>query len=37
MRGMNSTTLNLVYLAPPFNSKKDYAGPIGIKAAGAEF
>ena len=37
MRGMNSETVDLIYLDPPFNSKKDYAAPIGSKAAGAVF
>ena len=34
---MNSETIDLIYLDPPFNSKKDYAAPIGSKAAGAAF
>ncbi len=37
MRGMNSGTVDLIYLDPPFNSKRDYAAPIGSQAAGAEF
>ena len=37
MRGMNSASVDLVYLDPPFNSKADYAAPIGSKAAGAAF
>ena len=37
MRGMNSASVDLIYLDPPFNSKKDYAAPIGSKAAGAVF
>ena len=37
MRGMNSESVDLIYLDPPFNSKKNYAAPIGSKAAGAEF
>ena len=37
MRGMNSESVDLIYLDPPFNSKTDYAAPIGSKAAGAEF
>jgi len=37
MRGMNSNCIDLVYLDPPFNSKANYAAPIGSKAAGAEF
>ena len=37
MRGMDSATVDLIYLDPPFNSKADYAAPIGSKAAGAAF
>ncbi|MXW32173.1 MAG: hypothetical protein F4Y81_08990 [Rhodothermaceae bacterium] len=37
MRGINSATVDLIYLDPPFNSKADYAAPIGSKAAGAAF
>ena len=34
---MNSESVDLIYLDPPFNSKTNYAAPIGSKAAGAEF
>ena len=27
MRGMNSDSVDLIYLDPPFNSKTDYAAP----------
>ena len=37
MRGMNSASVDLIYLDPPFNSNADYAAPIGSEAAGAEF
>ena len=37
MRGMNSNSVDLIYLDPPFNSNADYAAPIGSKAAGAAF
>ncbi len=37
MRGMNSESVDLIYLDPPFNSKVDYAAPIGSAAAGAAF
>ena len=37
MRGMNSDSVDLIYLDPPFNSKANYAAPIGSAAAGAEF
>ncbi len=34
---MNSETIDLIYLDPPFNSNANYAAPIGSEAAGAEF
>ena len=37
MRGMNSESVDLIYLDPPFNSKANYAAPIGSEAAGAAF
>ena len=37
MRGMNSESLDLIYLNPPFNSTRDYAAPVGSQAAGAAF
>ena len=37
MRGMNDGCVDLIYLDPPFNSNRDYAAPIGSKAAGAAF
>ena len=37
MRGMNSACVDTIYLDPPFNSKRNYAAPIGSEAAGAEF
>ena len=37
MRGMNSESVDLIYLDPPFNSNANDAAPIGSKAAGAEF
>ena len=37
MRGMNGESVDLIYLDPPFNSKSNYAAPIGSKAAGAAF
>ena len=37
MRGMNSESVDLIYLDPPFNSNRNYAAPIGSKAAGASF
>ena len=37
MRGMNSESVDLIYLDPPFNSNRTYEAPIGSKAAGAAF
>ena len=37
MRGIDSETIDLIYLDPPFNSKKQYKAPIGSPAEGAEF
>ena len=37
MRGMNSESVDLIYLDPPFNSNTDYSAPIGSEAAGAAF
>ena len=37
MRGLNSETVDLIYLDPPFNSNRDYSAPIGSEAAGAAF
>lgn len=37
MRGMDSESIDLIYLDPPFNSNRHYQAPIGSKAAGAEF
>lgn len=37
MHGMNSNIVDLIYLDPPFNSKRMYSAPIGSKAAGASF
>ena len=34
---MNSETVDLIYLDPPFNSNRDYSAPIGSEAAGAAF
>ena len=35
LRGMNSASVDLIYLDPPFNSNRHYEAPIGSKAAGA--
>lgn len=37
LHGMNSETVDLIYLDPPFNSKRTYSAPIGTKAAGSSF
>ena len=37
LRGINSESVDLIYLDPPFNSNRDYAAPIGSEAAGAAF
>ena len=37
LNGLNSKLVNLIYLAPPFNSKRFYSAPIDSKAAGTSF
>ena len=37
LRGMNSDVVDLIYLDPPFNSKRQYAGTIGTDAERATF
>ena len=37
LRGINSDCIDLIYLDPPFNSKKQYKAPIGSPAEGASF
>ena len=37
IRGINSNTVDLLYLDPPFNSNRNYSAPVGSKAAGAAF
>ena len=37
MRGMNSGSIDLIYLDPPFNTKKQYKAPIGSPAEGLAF
>ena len=37
LRGIDDECIDLIYLDPPFNSKHDYAAPIGSEAAGAAF
>ncbi|WP_423908023.1 DNA methyltransferase [Candidatus Spongiihabitans sp.] len=33
LRGMNTESVDLVYLDPPFNSNRNYEAPVGSKAA----
>ena len=37
LRGINSASVDLIYLDPPFNSNRNYAAPVGSGAAGAAF
>ena len=37
MNGMNSESVDLIYLDPPYNSKRIYFAPIGSKAEGIAF
>lgn len=37
LRGINSATVDLIYLDPPFNSRRPYNAPLGSAAAGAKF
>ena len=37
LRGLNSDCVDLIYLDPPFNSNRNYAAPVGSRAAGAAF
>jgi site-specific DNA-methyltransferase (adenine-specific) len=37
LSGLNSESVDLIYLDPPFNSKRTYSAPVGSKAAGASF
>ena len=37
MRGLNTASIDLIYLDPPFNSKKNWDAPLGSAAAGAGF
>ncbi len=37
LRGINSNTIDLIYLDPPFNKNKDFTAPIGSNGEGASF
>ena len=34
LRGLNSESIDLIYLDPPFNSNQDYAAPVGSRRLG---
>ncbi len=37
LRGINSECVDLIYLDPPFNTKRNYHAPLGSDAEGAKF
>ena len=37
LRGIDSDSIDLIYLDPPFNKKKTFSAPIGSSAEGASF
>lgn len=37
LKGINSQSIDLIYLDPPFNKKKTFTAPIGSSAEGASF
>ena len=37
LRGLDTQSVDLIYLDPPFNSNRNYSAPIGSEAAGAAF
>ena len=37
LQGIDTESIDLIYLDPPFNSNRNYAAPIGSDAAGAAF
>ena len=37
LKGINSNSIDLIYLDPPFNKKKEFTAPIGSSAEGASF
>jgi site-specific DNA-methyltransferase (adenine-specific) len=37
LNGLNSNLADLIYLDPPFNTKRVYSAPIGSRAAGSSF
>ena len=34
LRGMNSESVDLIYLDPPFNSNRDYSAPHRLRSGG---
>ena len=37
LKGINSNSIDLIYLDPPFNKKKTFSAPIGSSSEGASF
>ena len=37
LQGINSNSIDLIYLDPPFNKNKVFTAPIGSSAEGASF
>ncbi|MCL2744990.1 MAG: site-specific DNA-methyltransferase, partial [Planctomycetaceae bacterium] len=37
LSGLNSGLVDLIYLDPPFNTKRTYSAPVGSRAAGVSF
>ena len=37
LQGINSDSIDLIYLDPPFNKKKEFTAPMGSSAEGASF
>ena len=37
LRGLNSASVDLIYLDPPFNKGKEFHAPVGSKASVASF
>ena len=37
LSGLNNESVDLIYLDPPFNTKRMFSAPVGSKAAGASF
>ncbi len=37
LRGLDTDSIDLIYLDPPFNSNRTFEAPVGSKAAGATF